>query len=139
MLRSLWIPVLLIAGFVQAQATLTVVADLPSPPRPDALLRVAVCPDWSSFENEYGCITVSETAQAPVTRVTIPDLKPGTYAIKCYLDDNANEKLDTGWMGIPSEPYGFSNNASRLAGPPTFEMAKFTISEGTNIHRIRLK
>lgn len=139
MLRTFLIPALLFAGLAHGQASLTVVADLPSAPRSDALLRVAVCPDWSSFENEYGCITVSEPAQAPVTRVTIPNLKPGAYAIKCYLDDNANQKLDTGWMGIPSEPYGFSNNAARLAGPPTFEMAKFIISEGTNVHRIRLK
>ncbi len=131
--------VLLLTGSAFAQASLSVVVELTRPPKPDARLRVAVCPDMNSFEDDYGCIRVSGEAQAPVTRITIPDLKPGIYALKCFLDDNANEKLDMGWMGIPAEPYGFSNNAFRFGAPPTFEMAKFTITDGANVQRIKLK
>ena len=121
------------------QGTLTVVVDVTRPPTPGAMLRVAVCPDLHAFVEEAGCVVASAPAQAPTTRITIPDVKPGVYAIKCYVDDNANEKLDTGPFGIPDEPYGFSNNAMRMMGPPSFEMCTFTVTEGANIQRITMR
>lgn len=38
-------------------------------------------------------------------------LKPGNYAVAFFLDENGNGKLDTNWMGIPIEAYGYSNGA----------------------------
>lgn len=128
-----------LSGPVLAQASLSIVVELTKPTGPDARLRVALCTDENSFEEGYGCVTASEEAQFPVARITLSDLKPGVYALKCYVDDNANGELDTGWLGIPSEPYGFSNNAFRLGVPPTFDMAKFTITDGANVQRIKLK
>ena len=42
------------------------------------------------------------------------EIPPGTYAIGVYIDENDNEKLDTNFLGIPKEQYGFSNNAKAL-------------------------
>jgi uncharacterized protein (DUF2141 family) len=36
-----------------------------------------------------------------------------------------NGKLDTNRLGIPTEGYGFSNNARNLFGPPSFAAASF--------------
>ena len=38
-------------------------------------------------------------------------LPRGKYGVIAFHDLNGNEKLDTNFMGIPNEPYGFSNNA----------------------------
>ena len=54
------------------------------------------------------------------------EIPPGTYAIGVYIDENDNEKLDTNFLGIPKEQYGFSNNAKAF-GIPKFEAASFVI------------
>tara|TARA_B100000795_G_scaffold26211_1_gene17411 strand:- start:670 stop:1092 length:423 start_codon:yes stop_codon:yes gene_type:complete len=53
-------------------------------------------------------------------------IPPGTYAIGAYIDENENEKLDTNFLSIPKEQYGFSNNAKAF-GIPKFEAASFVI------------
>lgn len=58
---------------------------------------------------------------------TFNGLGKGTYAISVYQDKNDNGKLDANFMGIPSEPYAFSNNAKGMFGPPSFEDCQFTI------------
>ena len=57
---------------------------------------------------------------------TFNDIPAGEYAISLFHDVNDNEKLDKTSVGIPSEPYGFSNNAKGSLGPPSFKKAKFT-------------
>jgi len=52
-------------------------------------------------------------------QVELKSVLPGVYALRIFQDLNGNGKLDTGWMGIPSEPYGFSNNAMGRFGPPS--------------------
>ena len=54
------------------------------------------------------------------------EIPTGTYAIGVYVDENENEKLDTNFLGIPKEQYGFSNNAKAF-GIPKFEAASFVI------------
>ena len=59
----------------------------------------------------------------------IDDLPFGRYAISAYHDENGNGELDTGLFGIPSEDYGFSNNARGGFGPPDFADAAFDFTE----------
>jgi uncharacterized protein (DUF2141 family) len=57
---------------------------------------------------------------------------PGTYALAVIHDENMNGKLDTNWLGIPTEGYGFSNDAKAVLGPPSFSAASFPY-EGQNM------
>jgi uncharacterized protein (DUF2141 family) len=59
--------------------------------------------------------------------VVFEKLKPGDYAVSVIHDENDNKELDKGFMGIPKEPYGFSNNARGQFGPPDFEKAKMSV------------
>ncbi|NQZ77701.1 MAG: DUF2141 domain-containing protein [Ekhidna sp.] len=59
-------------------------------------------------------------------------LDEGTYAISVFHDENNNGKLDANFMGIPSEPYAFSNNAKGLFGPPSFEECQFELEGDGN-------
>ena len=61
--------------------------------------------------------------------VTIDSLKYGVYAIRVYQDKNKNNKLDSDILGIPTENYGFSNNASGWFGPPSWDKAKFIFNK----------
>jgi uncharacterized protein (DUF2141 family) len=56
------------------------------------------------------------------------DLPPGQYAAVAFQDSNGNGKLDKNFLGIPQEPYGFSNGARGSAGPPKFSEAAVTLS-----------
>lgn len=56
----------------------------------------------------------------------ISQLKSGKYAIRYFHDENGNGILDTNWLGIPTEGYGFSNNAVSMFGAPPFEDRLFT-------------
>ena len=49
----------------------------------------------------------------------------GEYAIKAFHDEDQDDEIDTNFIGIPTESYGFSNNAKGLFGPPSFDKAKF--------------
>jgi uncharacterized protein (DUF2141 family) len=65
-------------------------------------------------------------------RCDFEDIPPGTYAIAVIHDENMNGKLDTNWLGIPTEGYGFSRDAKRLIGVPSFAAASFPY-DGRNL------
>lgn len=69
----------------------------------------------------------------------VPNLPFGEYAIAVYHDKNKNGKLDTNFLGIPKENYGFSNNARGRFGPASWQEAKFSIQEKSTIHEIVIK
>lgn len=60
------------------------------------------------------------------------DIPPGTYALAVIHDENMNGKLDTNWLGVPTEGYGFSNDARVLLGAPSFSAASFQY-DGQNL------
>lgn len=69
--------------------------------------------------------------------VVLKDLPDGPLAISVFQDANANGRLDMNAMGMPMEPYGFSNNAAGNFGPPKFEQAVVTPVAGALV-KIRL-
>jgi uncharacterized protein (DUF2141 family) len=72
------------------------------------------------------------------TEWVIEGLPFGEYAIKLYHDENGNNKMDRNMLGIPSEDYGFSNNASGSFGPADYEDAKFVLNQSVQQHEINL-
>ena len=64
--------------------------------------------------------------------VQIDDLQPGTYAISTVYDEDENGKLNTGFLGVPKELVGFSNNAKGTFGPPSFKATSFTHTRRRN-------
>ena len=61
------------------------------------------------------------------------DVPNGSYAIALYHDIDKNGELNANWIGIPKEPYGFSNDAMGKMGPPKFEDASFKVSSNMEI------
>lgn len=59
------------------------------------------------------------------------DIPPGTYALGVIHDENMNGRLDTNWLGISVEGYGFSKEAKASFGPPLFSAARFQYDGGT--------
>ena len=59
--------------------------------------------------------------------VVFKNVPAGTYGASVIHDENENEKMDTGMMGIPKEGFGFSNDAMGMFGPPKFKEASFVL------------
>ena len=69
--------------------------------------------------------------------VVFENLPAGDYAISILHDANNDGKMNTNFMGIPKEGYGFSNNVMGTMGPPSFEKAKFKLSGEKVVIRMR--
>lgn len=80
---------------------------------------------------------LTAAARSGSQQVKLKNLPKGTIAITIYQDTNGNSQLDRGQMGIPTEPYGFSNDAVGSFGPPAFQQAAIEPKAGQPI-RIRL-
>lgn len=63
---------------------------------------------------------------APIT-VVFDNLPPGTYAVGAFHDENANDHLDTNFLGLPVEGYALSNGIRAVMSKPTFQQAAFTV------------
>ena len=137
--RNLLLISLLSTGVaVRAQSSFTVELVLN---RTDAggTMRVALCPSEESYSSQRGCVLKEVKATAGVVTVQFPNTPAGTYAVKVFHDEDDNGTLDTNWMGIPKEPYGFSNDAMGTFGPPSFQQASFKVGAGRTTIRIRMK
>lgn len=71
------------------------------------------------------------------TSIFFDNLPAGDYAFSIFHDINDNGELDTNFLGIPREPWGFSNNARGRFGPPGFGAAKFRV-EGHVVMKVML-
>jgi uncharacterized protein (DUF2141 family) len=58
------------------------------------------------------------------------DVRPGTYGISAYHDENKNGKLDTNVVGMPIEDYCASRDARATFSAPSFDDAKFEYKGG---------
>ena len=71
--------------------------------------------------------------------VRFEDVPYGDYAVAAIHDINGDGKLDKNMLGIPTEGYGFSNNALGKYGPPEWIKASFVFDERDEARIINLE
>ena len=74
-----------------------------------------------------------EKVTGKTVTITFTDVPKGVYAVSLFQDENNNGTLDTGMFGIPTEKYGFSNNAKGFMSAPSFDKAKFELKNNQTI------
>ena len=74
-----------------------------------------------------------------VADVTFWNIPYGEYAIKVYHDANNDDKLNKNFLGMPTEEYGFSNNARGSFGPPSWDDAKFMFNSAKDTLHITIQ
>lgn len=92
------------------------------------------------FNNEKSFLLKGKeyrTGSKVVTNDTIvfvlKDLTEDDYAISLYQDINSDKKCNLNFIGIPVEPYGFSNNFKPKFSKPTFNDCKIEINNNKSI------
>ena len=124
-----------IADAVRAE-TLTVVVENVEVAEGTIMLQVMA--GESEFAGESRPIaSLMQRAQPGELRFSTSSLPAGEYAVSIMQDRNDNRELDSNFVGMPTEPWAFSNNATGSFGPPGWEQAKFSL-EGPTTQRIRL-
>jgi uncharacterized protein (DUF2141 family) len=89
-------------------------------------------------DNSKPIASADVPAIAGETVVTL-HASPGVYAIQTFQDVNSNDKMDTTWVGLPLEPFGFSQDAKPFLSKPSFDEVKFTLAPGDNSQVIHLQ
>lgn len=89
---------------------------------------LAVCEE-AAYPAGRCAVRTSAPAAEGAVRVTVPDVPPGTYALRVYHDENGNGQLDRNLLGIPWEGFGFGNDAPVRMTPPSFRDAAVTVGE----------
>jgi uncharacterized protein (DUF2141 family) len=77
---------------------------------------------------------ISVPAQQGTTKVTVPDLPAGEYAVALVHDVNKNHKLDKNFVGVPKEQFGLSNNPHVGLKAPPYSSCTFKLSGNMDIH-----
>jgi len=124
------------AALAQPRATLIVtVQDVVLP---GGMLRLGVY-DRAGYDTDKEVAFADVIATPGTTVVTLRDIPPGEYAVMAYQDVNSNDKTDSNFLGIPTEPYGFSRNARPFLSKPGFDDTRFTLVAGENRQTLRLQ
>lgn len=124
-------------GARAAEATLEIIVDGIKTEK--GQIFVGVFTNADTFKSGVGAVAEELIpVDGDTVSVTFTGLESGIHAIKLFHDVNGNGDLDTNFVGIPTEPFGFSNNAVARFGPPNFDKTRFDLAEGKNKHVITL-
>ncbi|MGX1928317.1 DUF2141 domain-containing protein [Flagellimonas sp. 2504JD4-2] len=77
--------------------------------------------------------TGSAEAHEGVVALKIEDMPSGDYALAVFHDENANDELDTNWLGIPTEKVAFSKGKMKTFGPPKYRECVFSVTSDYEI------
>ena len=75
-----------------------------------------------------------QSVMSPITngtaRCRFQPVPAGTYAVAVVHDENGNQKLDSNFLGVPTEGYGVSNNKTYAMSEPRWDESRFELAEG---------
>lgn len=129
--QILFISVFLLAVISYGQSSCELIVKVENIKKVEGSLMVAIYDHEDHFLTKE-IMGEGKTIEANQIEFHFEGLGEGTYAVSLFHDKNDNGKLDSNFIGIPTEPYAFSNNAKGMFGPPSFEQCKFEIKEGTH-------
>jgi uncharacterized protein (DUF2141 family) len=108
------------------QVTLDVRVDNVRPDQGDVRVAMFAEGAWLS-EQPVAALRTSGDAASVTLHFTAPG--PGRYGLAAFQDINGDGELSRNMIGLPTEPYAFSNNAPLRFGPPIFEDAALQIDD----------
>lgn len=78
--------------------------------------------------DDSGARQIWQAADAKGVSCTFSDVTEGTYAVSIGHDLNGNKRVDTNFIGMPTEQWGVSNNARPSLRAPRFDEALFKVA-----------
>ncbi|MCQ2267895.1 MAG: DUF2141 domain-containing protein [Bacteroidaceae bacterium] len=94
-------------------------------------LKIGVYDEEGYMKTTLAAAEVQANKDEVTVTVNLP--RAGKYAVAVFQDKNGNNKLDSNFLGIPNEPFGFSNLKSFPMGSPKFKTAAFDVEKDQKI------
>jgi uncharacterized protein (DUF2141 family) len=91
---------------------------------------------WKSKKEKFKGATISIKNQK--AEWVIKNIPYGEYAIKFFHDENGDDKINTNFIGMPTETYGFYMSGNCKYIPPSFNKAKFMFKSKNQTIEIKL-
>lgn len=91
-------------------------------------------PSNSSNALQSRCVAITARSQ----QITFNNLRPGSYAVAVLHDTNGDRTINSNFLGIPIEGFGFSGNPVIRTGPPEFRDAVVFVAGQTTTIQIRI-
>ena len=101
-------------------------------------IRFAIFDIPSEFPQGNELYSKHIPAQLGIVTIRFYNLSPGAYAIAIHHDENSDGEMNTNFIGLPKEGYGFSNDAKVIFSPPVFEAAAFFMNLDDKSIRLRV-
>lgn len=103
-------------------------------------IRLAIYKSEKDFmDNNKADLVNVPVFSKPSLKYSLKNIKPGIYALAFFHDENDNFKLDKNIIGIPKEPYGFSNMPESKWRVPEFKEVLIIVKPGKNQIAVQLK
>ncbi len=125
-----------ISGRALSQATLEVTVTNISEIKGNVM--VAVYNNKESFMGEGAIASAKRRVSSSEEVLVFKGLPFGECAVIIYHDVNSNGELDTNFLNIPKEPYGFSSADGSRVIIPGYEKSKFYLSSAQEQIQITL-
>lgn len=119
-----------------AEVPLTIVIE--QIPQAQGQVLIALYDNAEGWESDQAIANRAVAVSGDHVEVRFDGLLAGSYGVKLFHDLNGNGELDMNFMGIPTEPFAFSNNARGNFGPARWTDAQFSLGAEAEIQRIRL-
>ncbi len=102
-------------------------------------IYIAIYDKPANFGNPHKAMRrlITQPDKSSIT-ATADNLPPGDYAVAVYQDLNDNKKIDKNILGIPTEPFAFSNNVRPVVSAPTFKQCKVSLGKPEQAISIKL-
>lgn len=81
----------------------------------------------------------SAVVTPPITVIEFESIPARPTAISAFIDVDVDEELDRGLFGIPTEPWGFSNDLTPFFGAPRFKDAIIDVEAPSTVTTIRIR
>ena len=128
--RALCASLLLAPLFAVAADLQVVVTHAPDGP---AVLYAALYDSAAAYDGDKAVATQMLPMRGGDVRLAFLGLPAGSYALKVFADANGNGKLDTNLLGLPTERYGFSKDATGQRSAPGFDAAALRLDDGASV------
>ena len=109
--------------------------------RAEGTMNIAVFRGAKGFPDNKKSVVYKKVVKvtAKDMEVTLDGIAYGNYAVVVLQDLNGNKEADMNAIGIPKEPFGFSNNPSLFKGKPDYDDVSFDIDSETKEISIEIK
>jgi uncharacterized protein (DUF2141 family) len=108
--------------------------------KPRGQIMVLLFDAERSWNAKAGAVReIKRKVGAASAQILVEGLAAGHYGAMVFQDLNLDGRMNFNFVGMPLEPYGFSNNSRGLFGPPAWGKAAFRFGGGDATHSIRVK